>query len=243
MPFGWSVLFRNRKQKRTIDSLTLSDTADALSLALRIFRPACQVQVQLMEGRPASLASLARTGDQKSLQGKILWSAGHGVRPETGGPNSSPHRNDTEDAQAWNREEWDIALANDDGGDIASTGFIAIPVLATGLPMPAMTDTSYVHRAALPLSIQLPRRSIGSRGIGRSMPLAPNAGDGTARSRRSLWRSTLSSGHEKARPAGAYRRGDHFPAVADIVTSGKFARFLVCLCCALRARDTRTFAG
>src|SRR6516164_159524 len=75
----------------------------------------------------------------------------------------------------------------------------------------------YVYRTALPVGIQFPRRSIGSRGIGRGVPLPPNAGNGAARPRWCLWRCPLSSGDEEARPEGTYRCGDHFPAALWVI--------------------------
>ncbi len=57
-------------------SLTLSDTTEFPPVALRIFRPACQVRVHLAEGRPCKLAALAQSTDRNELRGKILWSAG-----------------------------------------------------------------------------------------------------------------------------------------------------------------------
>src|SRR5271165_4504333 len=97
-------------------SLTLSDMPHIPLVALRIFRPARQIRVQLAEGRPFRLASSARNGDQDELQGKILWSAG----PWRSSGNwwteqFASSKSTDEDVQAWNREEWDIALADGDG--------------------------------------------------------------------------------------------------------------------------------
>jgi len=101
-------------------SLTLSDMPCIPPVALRIFRPARQVRVQLAEGRPCRLASSARNGDQDELRGKILWSAG----PWRSSGNwwteqSASSKRADEDAQVWNREEWDIALAHEDGSSVA----------------------------------------------------------------------------------------------------------------------------
>ena len=102
-------------------SPTMSDMADAPQLALRILRPPRQVQVQLAEGRPGRLASPVRirNGSQDNLRGKILWSAGPWRSSGDWWAERSTAKNDTEDISAWNREEWDIALAHDDGSDIA----------------------------------------------------------------------------------------------------------------------------
>jgi len=100
-------------------SLTLSDIAEFPPLALRIFRPACHVRVQLAEGRPCKLAELGRNGDRDELQGKILWSAGPWRSSGDWWAERAVQKDDGEEAQVWDREEWDIALANDDGESVA----------------------------------------------------------------------------------------------------------------------------
>jgi protein ImuB len=100
-------------------SLTLSDTTVISPLALRVFRPTRQIRVQLAEGRPCKLAAPARDADRDELQGKVLWSAGPWRSSGDWWTEQSTARNVGEDAQVWNREEWDIALANDDGRGIA----------------------------------------------------------------------------------------------------------------------------
>jgi protein ImuB len=95
-------------------SLTLSDMAELPPLALRIFRPACHVRVQLAEGRPCKLAGLGRNGDRDELQGRILWSAGPWHSSGGWWAERAVQKNGGEEAQVWDREEWDIALANED---------------------------------------------------------------------------------------------------------------------------------
>jgi len=97
-------------------SPTLSDMLHIPPVALRIFRPARQIRVQLAEGRPYRLTSSTRIGDQDELQGKILWSAGpwHSSG-DWWTEQSASSKSADEDAQAWNREEWDIALADGHG--------------------------------------------------------------------------------------------------------------------------------
>ncbi len=99
-------------------SLTLSDTTESPPVALRIFRPARQVRVQLAEGRPSKLAALTRNADREELQGKIPWSAGP-WRSSGDWWTEQSAKNTAEDAQVWNHEEWDIALAHDDGTCVA----------------------------------------------------------------------------------------------------------------------------
>jgi len=100
-------------------SLTLSDMSEVPPLALRVFRPARQIRVQLAEGRPCKLTALTRNADRDELQGKILWSAGPWRSAGDWWAEKLTPNNADEGAQAWNREEWDIALANDDGNSVA----------------------------------------------------------------------------------------------------------------------------
>jgi protein ImuB len=97
-------------------SLTLSDTSDIPPIALRILRPPRQIRVQLTEGRPSKLAGAGRNGDREDLRGKILWSAGPWRSSGDWWTEQAAQKNAGEEAHAWNREEWDIALANDDAG-------------------------------------------------------------------------------------------------------------------------------
>ncbi|MGA9564965.1 MAG: hypothetical protein WBS19_05520 [Candidatus Korobacteraceae bacterium] len=101
------------------DSPTMSDITNVPPLALRMFRPPRQVRVQLMEGRPCKLRMLMRSGDQEELQGKILWSAGPWCSSGDWWAEQSASPRNAEEAQAWEREEWDIALANEDGDNVA----------------------------------------------------------------------------------------------------------------------------
>jgi protein ImuB len=100
-------------------SPTLSDADDIPPIALRILRPARQLRVQLKEGRPCKLAWLERNGDREDLQGRILWSAGPWRSSGDWWAERATAKIGVEEAQAWDREEWDIALANSDGNSIA----------------------------------------------------------------------------------------------------------------------------
>jgi protein ImuB len=100
-------------------SLTLSDTVEFPPLALRIFRPARQIRMQLAEGRPSKLAALTREADRDELQGKILWSAGPWRSSGDWWAKQSSSKHPAEDGGIWNREEWDIALAHNDGSSVA----------------------------------------------------------------------------------------------------------------------------
>ena len=96
--------------------LTLSDISDSPPVALRIFRPARPVRLQLTEGRLCKLASLTCNAGREELQGKIVWSAGPWRSSGDWWAEPVAPAKTTEDAHAWDREEWDIALAGDDGG-------------------------------------------------------------------------------------------------------------------------------
>ena len=100
-------------------SLTLSELADAPTVALRIFRPTRPVRVQLAEERPVRLFSAACNGEHDELRGKVLWSAGPWRASGDWWAEQSGSREATLDAQAWSREEWDIALASDGSNSIA----------------------------------------------------------------------------------------------------------------------------
>jgi protein ImuB len=99
--------------------LTLSDTAENPPVALRILRPACQIRVQLAEGRPAKLATLAKNGEHDDLQGAILWAAGPWRSSGDWWAEQPTGNNTTEDLRTWDREEWDVALAQDGGNGVA----------------------------------------------------------------------------------------------------------------------------
>jgi protein ImuB len=111
--------FVSQQEAARDHSLTLSDTTDIPPVALRILRPARQLFVYLAEGRPCELTGLGRNGDRKDLQGKILWSAGPWHSSGDWWAEQATAKSAAEEAQAWDREEWDIALANEDGNSVA----------------------------------------------------------------------------------------------------------------------------
>ena len=92
--------------------LTLSDTPEALPVALRIFRPARPVRVQLSEGRPCRLTSSVRKEGSDELQGMIVWSAGPWRSSGDWWTEQPASTYTAEGTHAWSREEWDIALAS-----------------------------------------------------------------------------------------------------------------------------------
>jgi protein ImuB len=86
---------RKTPQKKTPDSAA----ATAAVTALRRFRPPLRVNVTLENGQPVSLTCAKK----KEVQGDVLWKAG-------------PWRasGDWWEREAWSRDEWDLALRNDD---------------------------------------------------------------------------------------------------------------------------------
>ncbi|MFI5087060.1 MAG: hypothetical protein ACHP7I_01595 [Terriglobales bacterium] len=74
-------------------------TASPLT-ALRVFRPALAAVVTVREGKPAQVASAERP----TMRGEVVWCAG-------------PWRSSGEwwTERAWWREEWDVAVRNEEG--------------------------------------------------------------------------------------------------------------------------------
>jgi protein ImuB len=97
---------------------TMSESARETRIALRIFRPPWQLQVRLAEGRPVSLAATpARQGE---LQGKVLWSAGPWRSSGDWWTKTAKGESANEEqACPWDREEWDVALANGNSSSAA----------------------------------------------------------------------------------------------------------------------------
>jgi protein ImuB len=93
--------------------LTLSDPPDVALVALRVFRPSHPICVQMAEGRPCKLAMLTPDAERNELEGKILWAAGPWHSSGDWWAEQSASKSNSEKSQVWDREEWDIALAND----------------------------------------------------------------------------------------------------------------------------------
>ena len=108
------------EESRQTNHSTTSDIGKQPSLALRLFRPVWQLRVRISQGRPVNLKALTPPGDRSELRGRIVWSAGPWYSSgdwwvENGKRESAAK----EQACPWNREEWDVALANGDDGGVA----------------------------------------------------------------------------------------------------------------------------
>lgn len=99
---------------------TMSDMEERTHLALRMFRPPWQLQVRLAEGRPVALTAMTKTTRRGELQGKVLWSAGPWRSSGDWWTENAKEESASKDqACPWDREEWDVALANGNGGSVA----------------------------------------------------------------------------------------------------------------------------
>ena len=90
----------------TTSPLTMSDDVES-KLAMRLIRPACQLTVHLCEGRPADLNVDNGKIGGRNLQGNVLWSSG----PWRSSGDWWAEKANSGPSGAWDREEWDIALA------------------------------------------------------------------------------------------------------------------------------------
>lgn len=98
---------------------TLSDLEGEPRLALRIFRPARKLQVRLSEGRPVELAAGVNQTNRAALQGQILWSAGPWRSSGDWWAESAKQNGADNGSGPFDREEWDVALANGNGAGVA----------------------------------------------------------------------------------------------------------------------------
>jgi protein ImuB len=92
-------------------SPTVEDNLDHPTLAMRMIRPACRLQVYLEDGRPQRLSANTKPNNRERLQGKVLWSAGPWRSSgDWWAENAKPDDVNIEQSGPWDREEWDIAL-------------------------------------------------------------------------------------------------------------------------------------
>ena len=98
-------------EESSISHDTLSEGAEPLSYALRIFRPARQLRVHTTDGRPTAIKSRPEP-DQLPLQGKVLWLAGPW---RCSGEWWGERAHGNGEPRPWDHEEWDIVLQSQDG--------------------------------------------------------------------------------------------------------------------------------
>ncbi len=97
-------------------SLTTSDYSGS-AYSLRIFRPARQLKVRTTDGRPMAVHSLTES-DQMPLNGEVLWSAGPWQSSGEWWAERANAGNGNGITGPWDREEWDIALQNQNDGNV-----------------------------------------------------------------------------------------------------------------------------
>ncbi len=99
---------------------TPSDLQEQARLALRMFRPPWQLKVRLAAGRPVALTAVTKSTWRGELQGTILWSAGPWRSSgDWWTANAKAESAGKDQACSWDREEWDVALANGNSGRVA----------------------------------------------------------------------------------------------------------------------------
>jgi protein ImuB len=99
---------------------TASDIGKQPPPALRLFRPVWPLRVRISQGRPVNLKALTPPGDRSELRGRIVWSAGPWCSSGDWWTENAKQESAAKDQSCpWNREEWDVALANGDDGGVA----------------------------------------------------------------------------------------------------------------------------
>jgi protein ImuB len=99
------------EEQHKSQTLTLSESEEQVPLAMRIFRPARRLQVDLSEGKPAGLTAEMQQRGQEKLQGEIVWAAGPWRSSGDWWMENMKEEITQIDAGPWDREEWDVALA------------------------------------------------------------------------------------------------------------------------------------
>ncbi len=108
------------KEPKPVQHPTMSDIGAQPPLALRIFRPPWQLRVRLSKGRPMNLTTVIPQDDRSELQGRILWSAGPWRSSGDWWTDTAKEKSAGNDqGRRWDREEWDVALANGNGASVS----------------------------------------------------------------------------------------------------------------------------
>jgi protein ImuB len=110
----------DRFTNEATDKVAPTPTSDSreLKLAMRLIRPSCQIQVHMCEGRPFFLATGAGQ-ITLNLAGEIVWLSGPW---RSSGDWWTENSNGKDPSGAWDREEWDIALAIANKGNQTANG-------------------------------------------------------------------------------------------------------------------------
>src|SRR5208282_3763250 len=98
---------------------TVSEVKGQPLLALRILRPAWQLQVRLSAGRPVNLTAVTKQILRAALQGRVLWSAGPWRSSGDWWTENARETSADKSHGPFDREEWDVALANKNGESLA----------------------------------------------------------------------------------------------------------------------------
>ena len=108
------------EDSKRVAAPTPSDVEEKTRLVLRRFRPPWQLQVRLEEGRPVALMAVTKPTRQGDLRGKVLWSAGPWRSSGDWWTANAKEESASKDQTCpWDREEWDVALANGNGDGVA----------------------------------------------------------------------------------------------------------------------------
>jgi protein ImuB len=113
------VALQEEQKQETGKGPTVWDSRESPPVALRIFRPARKLHVQLVEGCPFTMTAFSEA-DRDEIQGKVLWSAG--PWRSSGDWWAEQARDEVaarEEVLPWDREEWDVAVANRDSSSVA----------------------------------------------------------------------------------------------------------------------------
>ena len=115
--------FRRRQQHPTV-----SDIEEQPPLALRIFRPARQLRVRLSEGRPVNLTDRGEANrSSRAARTGFCGRQDHGAHPGIGGRRTQSKIAQSNGHGLFDREEWDVALANETGRRCGAVSHLSRP--------------------------------------------------------------------------------------------------------------------
>lgn len=117
----FAAVHEEQKESASPASPTMHGSTDSLPLALRVFRPARQLRVQLSDQCPATMTPVSSETEyeHENLQGNILWSAGPWRASGGWWTEQAKGEDANEGPCSWDREEWDVALSHCNDGSVA----------------------------------------------------------------------------------------------------------------------------